>query len=135
MRPVSTWTAFLVILFGIVGLCGLFASYAPSIPLERADAREAILDQVLAAGPGGQASIEPFRPQLANLATLVLDTPGPLEPRVAKARLMVADEGRREAASVAYRTRLMLGVVTLLAAALGAGILAMSVKQGSIGAG
>ena len=56
----------------------------------------------------------------------MLDGTGPLADRVAAARAVVFDEERREAASVAYRTRLMLGVVTVLAAILGAGILGLA---------
>lgn len=123
MRYFDTWTAFLVMLFMLVGLCGLFASYAAGIPLERGIARSALLDRALAADP---AQLAAMRPVLGSLAPAVIDGPAPLPERIARARLVVADEQRREAASVDYRTRLMLGVVTLLAAALGAGILALT---------
>ena len=123
MRPVASWIAFLVMLFGLVGLCGLFASVAPSIPLERGIVRSAVLDQASTAGDA--AALERLRPALGSLATPVLDSPGPFPERIARARATVAEEQRREAASVAYRTRLMLGVVTLLAAVLGAGILVL----------
>ncbi len=123
MRPTAPWIAFLVVLFALVGLCGLFASYAPSIPLERGIVRGAVLDRA-AAAVDGQA-LEALRPALGNLAPLVLDAPGGLPDRIARARLTVMDEQRREAASVGYRTRLMLGVVTLLAAGLGAGIIVL----------
>lgn len=124
---IDAWSAFLVMLFALVGLCGLFASYAPSIPLERGVARSALLDRVLAAGETG--ALEPFRPALGPLARQVLDGPGPLPERVATARTVVADEQRREASSITYRTRLMLGVITALAAILGTGILALDRKR------
>lgn len=123
MRYFDTWTAFLVMLFMLVGLCGLFASYAAGIPLERGIARSALLDRALAASP---AELAAMRPTLGSLAAAVIDGPAPLPDRIARARLVVADEQRREAASVDYRTRLMLGVVTLLAAGLGAGIMAIA---------
>ena len=123
----DAWTAFLVMLFALVGLCGLFASYAPSIPLERGLARSATLDQVLAAKDA--PALEHLRPALGPLARPVLDGSGPLSDRVASARTVVADEQRREAASITYRTRLMLGVVTALAAILGAGILGLERKR------
>ena len=127
MRNTAAWTGFLVMLFAIVGLCGLFASYADSIPLERGIARSALLDTALttATAPDGTQRLEQLRPMLGELAKPVLDAPGPLADRVAKARLTVVDEQRREAASVGYRTRLMLAVVTILAAGLGAGILSI----------
>jgi hypothetical protein len=56
----------------------------------------------------------------------VLDGTGPLADRVAAARAVVSDEGRREAASIGYRTRLMLCVVTVIAAVLGAGMLGLA---------
>lgn len=127
MRAFDSWTAFLLMLFGVVGLCGLFASYANSIPLERALARGAALDQVLEAP--GPAALERLRPGLGDLATPVLDGTGPLAARVSSARKVVADEQGREAASIGYRTRLMLGVITVIAGALGAGIMAIARRQ------
>lgn len=128
MRRFDSWSLFLIMLFAIVGLCGLFASYATSIPLERGLARSVTLDQVLAADAGTDAAarLERLRPGLGSLGSDVLDGTGPLADRVAAARAVVLDEERREAASVAYRTRLMLGVVTILAAILGAGILGLA---------
>jgi hypothetical protein len=128
MRKFDPWTAFLVMLFAIVGLCGLFASYATSIPLERGMARSALLDRALADGsaPDAAARLEQLRPRLDSLAATVLDGKGPLQDRVAAARLVVQDEQQREETSLAYRTRLMLGVVTTLAAVLGAGILGLA---------
>ncbi len=128
MRSIDSWTAFLVMLFLVVGLCGLFASYATSIPLERGMARSALLDQVIvdAAAPDASARMEQLRPQLDSLAPAVLDGTGPLADRVKAARAVVEDEQRREEASLGYRVRLMLGVVTTLAAILGAGILGLA---------
>jgi hypothetical protein len=128
MRMFDSWTAFLVMLFLVVGLCGLFASYATSIPLERGMARSALLDTVISvsAAPDAAARLEELRPRLDSLAAAVLDGKGPLEDRVKTARAVVADEQRREEASLGFRVRLMLGVVTTLAAILGAGILGLA---------
>ena len=41
--------AFVAMAFAIVGLIGIFATYAAPLPLERAVARETALDAVLAA--------------------------------------------------------------------------------------
>ena len=127
MRTFDSWTAFLLMLFAVVGLCGLFASYANSIPLERALLRSAALDQVLTAAD--PAALARLRPELGELATPVLDGAGLLAERVGAARRVVANEQEREAASIGYRTRLMLGVVTVIAAALGAGIMALARRQ------
>lgn len=128
MRPIATWIAFLSMLFLLVGLCGLFASYAPSIPLQRGNAREALLDQI-ADGSVAPDKLNQLRPALAGLAPLVLDGPAPLPERLAAARRIIRDEERRESASVGYRTRLMLGIVTLLSILLGAGILSLVARS------
>ncbi len=128
MRFVDAWTAFLVMLFLVVGLCGLFASYATSIPLERAVARSTLLDQALAAStaPDAPARLDALRPALGSLAAPLLDGAGPMPERVAQARLVITDEQRRESVSIGYRTRFMLAVVTVIAAFLAAGILALT---------
>ncbi len=128
MPRFDAWTAFLLMLFAVVGLCGLFASYAGSIPLERGQVRTATLDSVLtdSAAPDAPARLERLRPRLGDLAAAVLDGTGPMAGRVAAAKAVVLDEQQREERSLAYRTRLMLGVVTTLAAVLGAGILAIA---------
>ena len=124
MRGFDSWTAFLVMLFAVVGLCGLFASYSGTIPLERALMRGQMLDRVLEGGDQDR-----LRQDLGDLAPAVLDGPGPLDTRIAAARRVIADETGREVASIGYRTRLMLGVVTFIAAALGAGIMALARRQ------
>ena len=128
MRTFDSWTAFLIMLLAVVGLCGLFASYATSIPLERGMARSMLLDRVVADGaaPDAPSRLERLRPLLGSLAGSVLDGPGLMGERIAAARAVVQDEQQREEGSLAFRTRLMLGVVTALAALLGAGILALA---------
>lgn len=126
MRFVDSWTAFLVMLFVVVGLCGLFASYAASVPLERGLARSALLDRAQVADA---AQLQAMRPALGSLGAAVIDGAGPLAERVTAARLVVADEQRREAASVNHRVRLMLVVVTAIAAVLGAGLMSLTRKE------
>jgi hypothetical protein len=89
-----TWVVFLLICFLVTGLAGLFASYAGSIPLERAIFRCRALGQ-----PADCTA--------------------------------VFSEGEREAAAVGNRSRLMLGVVTVLTAGLGAGILLLVTRDSS----
>ena len=129
MRPyLDSWTFFLITLFAIVGLCGLFASYATSIPLERGVMRSATLDEVVAAAtaPDAATRLEQLRRRLGDLAPAVLDNAAPFPDRIAAARARILDEQQREESSLAYRTRLMLGVVTLISAILGAGILQLA---------
>ena len=130
MRDRATWTAFLIMCFVVTGLTGLFASYATSIPLERALRRSVLFDQVLqAAGlTDGAQRMEELRPALGSAADAVLSGPGELAARVAAARVQMLSEQEREARSVAWRVRIMVFVVTLLAAGLGAGILMLATK-------
>ena len=130
MRPQATWTAFLLMCFALVGLTGMFASYAVVIPPDRTIARLSVLDGVLA---------EARRPDAARQATLrmmlgpdvgprVLDGPGDLFDRVAVQRQVVLQEGERESRSVTYRIRVLVAVVTAVAGLVGAGIMALSAR-------
>jgi hypothetical protein len=131
MNDRATWTAFLLMCFALVGLTGLFASYATSIPLERALIRTGVLDQVLAAdrAPDAAARLDALRPALGPDADAVLSGPGELWDRVAAQRRVVLDEQGREARSVTHRVRIMVGTVTLLAALVGAGIMALASRR------
>lgn len=122
----GAWIAFLLCCFALTGLVGLFGTYATSIPLERAMHRYAALDEALAVDPPDQAAI---RTALGKEAEPVLNGPGPLADRVAHARAGVRSEAEAEQRGVAARSRLMLGVITLLAAGLGTGILLLATKQ------
>lgn len=129
MRYLDNWTAFLLMLFALVGLCGLFASYATAIPIERALARSTALDTVASGVPTDPDGVRRLQAALGTAAPVVMEPGQPLPLRIAKARKIILDEEQHETASVAYRTRLMLGVVTLIAATLGAGIMALSRKS------
>lgn len=131
MTDRATWTAFLLMCFAIVGLTGMFATYATSIPLERALIRTGTLDQVLAAarGPDSAARLAALRPALGQRADAVLSGPGDLWDRVAAERAVVLDEQGREARSVAHRTRIMVIIVTLMASLVGSGIMALGQRR------
>jgi hypothetical protein len=122
MQNRLAWVAFLVVCFLVTGLTGLFASYSGVIPLERAIHRSRALDNALTTD-GSAAALSHL---LGGDADLVARGSGDLLARVARAREAVLSEGEREAAAVASRTRLMLGVITVLAAGLGAGILLLA---------
>ena len=131
MNDRASWTAFLLMCFALVGLTGLFATYATTIPWERALIRTGLLDQVLAAAraPDADARLSALRPALGADADVVLSGPGDLWDRVAAKRLVVLDEQEREARSVTHRVRVMVGTVTVLAALVGAGILALASRR------
>ncbi len=121
-RNTGTWMAFLAITFAIVGMVGLFASYAAPIPLERALARDATLDEALETGDT-KAALEPLRDRLDSSAALVIDGSGPLAGRVARARAAMHTALLQEADAAGANLRIMVSVVTLVGALFGVIIL------------
>jgi hypothetical protein len=124
-RNSGTWMAFLAMTFVIVGMAGLFASYAAPIPLQRAMARDATLDEALASG-GAPAALEGLRARLDDSAAEVIDGTGPLDARVAAARAAMRAELTHEADAVGERLRLMLVIVTIVGAVFGAVVVGAS---------
>jgi len=124
-RNSGTWTAFLAMTFVVVGMTGLFATYATPIPLERALARDAALDEALASDgqPNQAAILEALRDRLDSSAAAVINGTGPLAARVGAARTAMHAELQREADAIGSRLRFMIIVVTVLGAVFGAVIL------------
>lgn len=124
----ATWAAFLVMAFLVVGLIGLFASYAVPLPLDRALARDAALDEALAAahGPAAQAGIEALRDRLADSAEALLPVGGDMDARIAHERAAMRARLSAEAGEVAARTRWMICIITLMAAGFGVAVLRMA---------
>ncbi len=125
--PRYAMAGFLVMAFAIVGLVGLMATTIAPLPLERAVAREAVLDQALAAARAGDAAaLEALRPRLDDSAAAVLPRPdgrvsaGEIEARIAAERVAMRARLLEDAAATSLRLRVMLGMVTLMAAAFGA---------------
>ncbi len=119
------WTAFLAMAFVVVGLAGLFASYAAPLPLARAVEREAALDDALAAahGPNPEAAIEALRPRLAGSADALLPVGGDMDARIAAERRAMRARLTEEARVTALRSRWIIGIVTLMGIAFGAAML------------
>jgi hypothetical protein len=126
-----TWAAFLAMTVIVVGLAGLFASYAVPLPLERALARDAALDaaQAAAHGPDPAGALAALRPRLAESADAIMSPglpPGAdIDARIATERAAMHERLLTESGEVAARTRLLLIVVTVMAAVFGVAILHM----------
>jgi hypothetical protein len=122
----NVWIAFLLVCFLLTGMVGLFASYGPSIPLDRALHRIAAVD---AASVNGSLDADALRLNLGKSADDVLTGPGDVQTRLARARAAIIADAEEDEAGVGSRTRLMIFVVTGLSAALGTGILLLVSRQ------
>ncbi len=129
-RNNGTWMAFLAMTFVVVGMTGLFASFAAPLPLERAMARDAALDEALLSG-GNPAVLSGLRERLDDSAAAVIDGTGPIEARVTTARTAMRAELLHESDVVGARLRLMLLVITVVAAIFGAVIVGASRTRNS----
>ena len=121
------WIAFLLVCFLLTGLVGLFASYGPSIPLERALRRIETLDRATATVPPDTAGLEVAVGK--TIAADVLTGPGDTQARLTRAHSAIIAEAEDDEAGVGARTRLMLYTVTILSAVLGTGILLIVARQ------
>jgi hypothetical protein len=130
-RDNATWAGFLVMAFVIVGLTGVFATYAGPLPLERALARDAVLDQAQAtlSAPDPHAALERLRPALGDSAGKVLDGPDDpthLSDRIAAERAAMRSRLTAEAQGVARELRLLILVMTAAGAIFGAALLGVA---------
>ena len=120
-----TKMGFLAMCFAIVGLVGLFGTFATPVPLARAISRETALDdaQVAMHSANPQAGLDALKDRLDDSAAAF--TPLPANPDSAVAAERVAMRSRLMADSVATasRMRLMIGIVTVMAAAFGSAII------------
>lgn len=123
-RPV--WIAFLLVCFLLTGLVGLFASYGPSIPLQRALHRIEAVDQAVATGTPDAAALQAA---LGKSAEDVLSGPGDLPTRAARARAAIIADAEDDQAGVGARTRLMIFVVTALSGMIGTFIVLVVSRQ------
>ncbi len=125
---------FLAMAFAVVGLTGLLAAHVGRLPLERALAREAVLDQALAAGRAGDAAaLEALRVRLGESAAPILPLGEGFEARVAAERVAMRARRMAEARSVGLRLQVMVVVVTLLAGGFGAMMMLAGRRQGPPG--
>jgi len=131
-RSGGSWTAFLVIAFGLVGLIGAFGTYASQIPFERALARSATLDAALAASrqPDAAAALERLRPALDDSADAILSGPGTVADRIEVERSRVFHRFEAEAHDTGFRLRIEIAVFTAAAALFGVAVLSIAQRSG-----
>ena len=109
--------AFVAMAFAIVGLIGIFATYAAPLPLERAVARETALDAVLAAAkaPNAEAALAALKPQLDDSVGVIAGGVTGIEQRVAEERVAMRARFTADAAATALRLRWLIGMITVMA--------------------
>ena len=114
----GNWMVFAAITVGIVGLTGVFATYAAPLPLERALAREAALDAALATprSPDPQAALAALADRLGDSAAPLAGAPDGLPARVAAERLAMRTRFAAESAGLASQLRLLIIMITLMGA-------------------
>ena len=129
-RLSGTALGFIAIAFAMVGLIGLFATFAAPLPLERAIVRERTLDAVLSAaqGPDPAAALEALRPVLDDSADAVLPAAGQppaadLVRRVAQERTAMRLRLEQDSATLAVRLRWLVCIVTVMAGVFSVAIL------------
>ena len=114
---------FMAMAFAVVGMTGLLAAHVSRLPLERAMAREVVLDQALVLGRAGDvAGLATLRPLLGDSA-VILAAGADFEERVAAERVAMRARRMAEADATGTRLRALLVVVTIVAAAFGAAAL------------
>jgi hypothetical protein len=129
----AAWTGFLIVAFGVLGLVGAFGTYAAQLPFDRAVARSATLDKVLATAHAAnpEAAEAALSPLLGDSADHVLTGPGTLESRVEAERARMLTDLHNEAKIYGFRLRCYLAVITIMAAIFGALVMSFGRQQSS----
>ena len=124
---IATWTGFLVMAFGVVGLIGAFSTYAAQIPFDRALSRSQTLDAAVAAShaPKPGPALDTLRPLLGDSADRVLTGPGTIETRAAAERSRMLIDLHAESADYGLRLRVVIAAFTAAAALFGAMVLSI----------
>jgi hypothetical protein len=130
-RPTASLAGFLICAFMVVGLTGLFATYAVPVPLERALRREAAIDQAGAdlAGPDAGAKLQALAPELGEQAAMLSDASVPLAERVRRAQAAVRDQMTAEAGEIATRLRWLIAVITVCAGGFGTALMLVAGRR------
>ena len=121
-RKSLAWMGFVFMAFAVVGLAGIFATYAAPLPLERALSREAALDEALAAigTPDEAARLRALAPRLGRSADALGGDPATVAERIRDERAEIRAEFAAEAERLGWRLRFLILVITIMGGGLGA---------------
>ena len=123
----SAWYGFLVMCFMVVGLAGLFGTYAAQIPFQRAEAAQQLLDR-LAALPD-PADWRVLQGQMGDNAAILNQASLAPAARIAQARAATRTRAMAEAADLGRRARVVIGIITLGGALFGCILLGAAANQ------
>lgn len=123
--------AFVAMAFVVVGLIGIFATYAAPLPLERALARETVLDAALAAAGGAdpEAALAALKPRLDDSAGVLAGGPSGIEARIARERVAMRERFAAQAAATGLRLRWLISLLTLMSAVFAITIISSSIRR------
>ncbi|WP_428377511.1 hypothetical protein [Lichenicoccus sp.] len=117
-RQGSAWGGFLVMAFIVLGLCGLFSTYAAQLPYQRALYADARLDAARNA-PDALAQLDRLRDALGDDGTGAFDSTGDIANRIAHAHSVLTQHFQQQGGDIALRLRIVLVVFTGAAALFG----------------
>ncbi len=126
----GAWIGFLAAAFVVVGLTGLFATFAAPLPLERALGREQALDAAMVAahGPDPLAALQALRDRLDDSADAVVPkpgapVPGDIDARIAAERTAMRTRLLADSQATSERLRWLICIVTIMSAVFGAAVM------------
>ncbi len=127
----ATWTGFLLVAFGAVGLVGAAGIVGAQVPYQRALARDAALTEALAASSTQDASarLDALRPALDDSAAHILTGPGTFATRVAAERTRMLAAFALEAHNI--RVRMLIGLAAFTAGGAVFGAMVLSIVRAS----
>jgi hypothetical protein len=112
------WSGFLTMAFVVLGLCGLFATYAAQLPYQREFFAEAKLDAAIGA-PDAAARLDMLRSTLGEDGLGAFPATGDVRERIETARHILRRHFQEQAADIALRLRIVIVVFTGAAALFG----------------
>nr|WP_321984899.1 hypothetical protein [uncultured Lichenicoccus sp.] len=117
-RSNSAWGGFLVMAFIVLGLCGLFSTYAAQLPFQRALYADARLNAARNA-PDATVQLDRLRDALGDDGVGAFDGTGAIGQRIEHARRVLTQHFQQQGADIALRLRIVLVVFTAAAALFG----------------
>jgi len=127
----ASLVGFLAMCFVIVGLVGLFASFAAPLPLQRALTREHTLDEAEAAlaGPNPQAAIAALKDRLDDSAPALIPLPADAHAAIQAERVAMRARFLSDSDVVNTRMRWMIIIVTVMSAIFGVAITGFGLRK------